>query len=400
MNPSDDDCIYSTLTYIQTQAQRLNVPTPCVTFNQPLWINKIKIFKHGVQAWWFSHMMSFVGSIGQMMKGSGLEEALETIYGPNAVNHMMSGKAISRALRGHFLVEAALVNKLIAAVLPAELERNDDSVDGDCDDENDTETLNEEEKTLEGVEKISPEDVQKIRDLYQEMFTHSASMVSMVESNEFIKLEQCLMKYKMLLEERSPTAKLWLQYIEYIGILKLFIRAERTGNWSLHLLAVTKMLNLFAATGHINYAKSARFYVQLMQFDLPSEHPWLHQCFINKGYHTVRRSSRYWGGLWTDLVIEQVMMRSIKSRGGLTRGRGLTESVRHQWIFSMHKCAGVHDAMTTMTKLKSTTSEQHVDLGVSRCKRDFHDLKKFKSGLTLMNLLTWMREDCVHCHPV
>ena len=100
--------------------------------------------------------------------------------------------------------------------------------------------------------------------------------------------------------------------------------------------SVTKMLNLFAATGHINYAKSERLYLQLMQFDLPSEHPWLHECFISEGFHTVRRSNRYWGGLWTDLVIKQVMMRSIKSRGGLTRGRRLSESVRQQWIFSMH----------------------------------------------------------------
>lgn len=253
--PSDDDCIYSTLAYIQTQAQRLNVPTPCVTFDQPLWIKAIEIIKSKslnivCRLGGFHTMMSFVGSIGQMMKGSGLEEALETVYGPNAVNHMMSGKAISRALRGHFLVEAALVNKLIAAVLPAELERNDDSIESVDDDENDdTGRSNEEEKNLEGVEKISLDDVQKVRDLYQEIFTHSASVVSIVESNEFINLEQCLMKYKKLLEERSPTAKLWLQYIEYIGILKLFIRAERTGNWSLHLLAVTKMLNLFAATG-------------------------------------------------------------------------------------------------------------------------------------------------------
>ncbi len=55
------------------------------------------------------------------MKGSGLEEALERAYGSNAVTHMMSGKAVSRALCGHFLVEAALVNKLIMmAVLPYE----------------------------------------------------------------------------------------------------------------------------------------------------------------------------------------------------------------------------------------------------------------------------------------
>ena len=100
--------------------------------------------------------------------------------------------------------------------------------------------------------------------------------------------------------------------------------------------------------------------------ELPKDYPWLHKMFINKGFHAVRRSSRYWAGLWTDLGTEQVMMRSIKSRGGLTRGRGITESVRLQWILSMHKCAGIHEAMTTMTNMKTKTSEQHVELGRSR----------------------------------
>ena len=70
-------------------------------------------------------MMSFMGSIGSMMKGSGLEDVLESIYGPNAASYMMSGKAVSRALCGHFfLAEAALVNKLILAVLPGESNGN------------------------------------------------------------------------------------------------------------------------------------------------------------------------------------------------------------------------------------------------------------------------------------
>jgi len=88
------------------------------------------------------------------------------------------------------------------------------------------------------------------------------------------------------------------------------------------------MLNLFAATGHINYAKSARLYLQQMH-ELPTDHPSVYQYF-EQGHHAERRSSRYWTGLWTDLVIEQVMMRSIKSRGRLTRGRAMTESVRLQ----------------------------------------------------------------------
>jgi len=34
-------------------------------------------------------MMNFLGSIGSMMRGSELEEALEQVYGANAVTHMM-----------------------------------------------------------------------------------------------------------------------------------------------------------------------------------------------------------------------------------------------------------------------------------------------------------------------
>ena len=44
------------------------------------------------------------------------------------------------------------------------------------------------------------------------------------------------------------------------------------------------MVILFAATGHINYAKSSRLYLQLI-LELPTEHPWLYECFIKQGCH-------------------------------------------------------------------------------------------------------------------
>ena len=45
------------------------------------------------------------------------------------------------------------------------------------------------------------------------------------------------------------------------------------------------------------------------------------KCF-RQGNHTVRRSNRFWARIWTDLMIEQDMMPSIESHGGLTTGRG------------------------------------------------------------------------------
>jgi len=42
----------------------------------------------------FHAEMSFLGSIDQLMVGSDLREVLELIYASNAVDHMMTGKAI------------------------------------------------------------------------------------------------------------------------------------------------------------------------------------------------------------------------------------------------------------------------------------------------------------------
>ena len=71
-------------------------------------------------------------------------------------------------------------------------------------------------------------------------------------------------------------------------------------------------------------------------------------------------------------------MHSIKSHGELTRGRGITETVRLQWIYSMDRCAAVHDAMTIAKHIKQVSSEQHIDLSTSRCNRDFSDLGKIQ----------------------
>ena len=116
-------------------------------------------------------------------------------------------------------------------------------------------------------------------------------------------------------------------------VVKDFIMSERTGDFILYLYSISRMINLFAATAHIHYAKSARLHLQNM-LNLEESHPWVHDRFT-KGFHAIRRSDKFWAGLWSDLIIEQVMMRSIKSSGGLTRGRGIAESTRQLWLGSI-----------------------------------------------------------------
>ena len=43
----------------------------------------------------------------------------------------------------------------------------------------------------------------------------------------------------------------WLQYMEMVNILSIFIKAERTANWGLHLQAVSEMLPYLAASIYV-----------------------------------------------------------------------------------------------------------------------------------------------------
>jgi len=63
-----------------------------------------------------------------------------------------------------------------------------------------------------------------------------------------------------------------------------------------------------------------------MMLDLQTKHPEVYKSFQD-GLHVVRRSDRYWAGLSIDLAIEQVLMRSMKTSGGLTRRRRMTETL-------------------------------------------------------------------------
>ena len=122
-------CILSTLQYICNLASKHNAP-PVVTFDQPLFWKASQI-KDGVPdtspvrdvvllLGSFHTFMNLLGAIGTLMNGSGLNDIFDTIYGDNAVVHMMSGKAVQRTFRGHLLVGRCLTKQIIAKVIEDE----------------------------------------------------------------------------------------------------------------------------------------------------------------------------------------------------------------------------------------------------------------------------------------
>jgi hypothetical protein len=124
LNPFDENCIFTTLFFVVQQAERLNIETPCITFDRPLWLKARELVQATATNVFcrlngFHMSISFIGSIRSVMSESGLSDVLEVKYGPNAVCHMLTGKMCTRALHGYLLLDAALSVLLLKMFLPA-----------------------------------------------------------------------------------------------------------------------------------------------------------------------------------------------------------------------------------------------------------------------------------------
>ena len=90
------------------------------TFNWPLYIKAVgtvagsnDLKKVLVCLGSFHLLMSFMGLIGYIMAGSGLEELWESVLVKGLIVHMISGHIHSNALSAHLLTQAALGQMLL-----------------------------------------------------------------------------------------------------------------------------------------------------------------------------------------------------------------------------------------------------------------------------------------------
>ena len=110
-----------------------------------------------------------------------------------------------------------------------------------------------------------------------------------------------------------------MQNFHMVSIAKEFIRAERMGDLPAHLNTVKEMLPYFHASRHFPNAKYGHLYLQDMLQLQNFMNPSVYQRFT-QGFLTVRRLDKLSCGTSTDMVIEQSMIKSIKTDGDIARG--------------------------------------------------------------------------------
>lgn len=281
--------------------------------------------------------MSLLSAIDYLMKGIGLKEAFSTIFAENAVEKILSGHAFSRAIRGHFLNFVAFCSKIFS-----------------------TSSFTEEEENL----------------LDSYLNTTNFTENDFIENPTFLAI---VLKFKnqfTKLKANGPTAKLFTLYLEIIIVIFNFYNAERSGNFELHLDSVKKMIPIFYATGHNNYAKSTTIYYQDMTKLKEVLTPEEYQMFVIKGFFTIRRTNKFWSGVWTDMCIEQDLMRILKIIGGLTQGRHFNEGKAANFLSNSVTVLDICRGVETFCSYVHQSGEQHVDSRASRISRDQADIQK------------------------
>ncbi len=168
-------CVYSTLRFVAIECKRHQV-TPVLTFDQPLWWKGQLIIANEpaggdlhelvLRLGGFHAEMSFRGCIFSVMAASGLEELVGVEFAPNTVKHVLSGKALARAVRGHMLVDSALSAILTGQTFPAVIQFEAPS--GELNNTTDQATESTSEKEPCEHQRVSDNDLQEPLLLYDQ----------------------------------------------------------------------------------------------------------------------------------------------------------------------------------------------------------------------------------------
>ena len=112
------------------------------------------------------------------------------------------------------------------------------------------------------------------------------------------------------LSDRSMLAEHWItSLIEPVFLMMKYVRAEREGEFGLHLYCCHEMIPYFFAAGHWNYAHDRIIYLRTMQ-RMPTK---LLKKFM-KGEHVIRLTDGSFNGIWSDMAIELTYMRVGKGK--------------------------------------------------------------------------------------
>ena len=91
--------------------------------------------------------------------------------------------------------------------------------------------------------------VEVLQKLYESLEKQDVTLDE-VRNNSVISSIDVIVGNLKFVQDVSRTGKLWLQFMDFVSIIRMFICAERTGNFELHISSSEQMLPYLAVAGH------------------------------------------------------------------------------------------------------------------------------------------------------
>jgi hypothetical protein len=190
----------------------------------------------------------------------------------------------------------------------------------------------------------------------------------------------------------NSTLMFWKQYIELVETLLLFIRADREGDWTLHLTTFKEMLPLMITYDHTNYSRWGIIYL-LDMLQLEHTAPRVYEEFM-AGNFVVKESTGSFNQIATDQALEHINKR-CKVAGGLV-GISRIQSALNRWMITFSDRASLSNDVRQMVGMTRKESRSRGDRSSQRMKRDEADVKKIEEQLQRFNPFDRQNDDLVY----
>ena len=144
----------------------------------------------------------------------------------------------------------------------------------------------------------------------------------------------------------SAQCKFWEEYLRITGFIKDLIKADRDGNFLLHIQTMISLCPVFGGCRAINYYRHGSFYVKTLKQMKTNQHE-VYLEFLNGGF-VVKRNKGKFNSVAPDMALEQTIQRSAKSTRGII-GETKSKSYCAEWSLIYHDVLSIVNDYRTVT---------------------------------------------------
>ena len=301
----------------------------------------------------FHRICSLFGTLGKMMKGSGIAEIIIEfgICASGSLDRVMTGKHFNRALRVHRLVLEALERLLLVRF----------------------------EEDHPRTECLSKDAFSLLMDLIENPGTETASKIKHSEEFRAYFDKYNAFKSEALNGIHGKTAQFWSRYMSIIHTILILIRATKENDLDLHIAALYALCPMFFAYDHYNYARYVPCYLMTL-LNLPDTHPGCRELLQKNGF-SVSRSSVPLSRNPVDITIEQTINRHANSKGGII-GFSRNYAAYYRWCMTRHLRAQYVEATLQRTEMSNDEVSVHKDLRTSQIQSSEQDVKRVIAAIS------------------